>query len=211
MVRKSRSLFLSCVLVVYAGNVLAAKGVAVRARTEATEASAAALRWEVLVPPSGSSTDQLQVVNRCRMLHSFAIENDRAPFTAIDAGTRVVAVAPRSSSSVAVTFNAPETSYGSGEIVIRCIDCETEPGCKLDHQIVDVTVVVHDDQPQLAKGCGWFRQIFGRCGEKPVALYETGCGGNPDCFKYNVGVAHSWLWGDRVRCRDKNHVLIPCP
>jgi hypothetical protein len=99
--------------------------------------------WRFEVEQGASRTSTLTVQNRCAAPHSFRVEAKNMPFFTLETD-RPVLVEPAGSIEIGVTFDARDLKPRTYErtLVIRCVDCKAEPGCRQDKDELGVAMTV---------------------------------------------------------------------
>jgi subtilisin family serine protease len=102
------------------------------------------MEWRFTIKADRVAPSTLTAENECRRRHQLAIDVATLPPFLHLMGEATFAVEPRSQHAVPVKFDTRGLKAGEyqGLVVIKCVTCNTEPGCTQDRKLVHVYMTV---------------------------------------------------------------------
>ena len=99
--------------------------------------------WRVQLRPNIVAPSNIEATNTCFKTHRFQVEPESLPFMRL-LGSPNFSVNPGRQHKVPVEFDTRNVNPGQYEalVVVKCLTCKSERGCRQDHQNLHVFLTV---------------------------------------------------------------------
>lgn len=114
----------------------------------AQHARAQDFEWRVQLRANTVAPSNVEATNHCFKTHGFRVEPESLPFMRL-LGSSTFTVNPAGQHKVPVEFDTRNMKPGQYEalVVVRCLTCKSEKGCRQDHQNLRVFLTVTPAPP----------------------------------------------------------------